>query len=315
MPGTAALTTKPGELDKDAADYWARLATSTGYSITTVQKAEQVLVARGWLVRIRTGKNWLTRAERLELDAAGSRARQRRNVWACTQPQHTRRASPPAAPVDDVVDHLVDNSPSRRGADAGCDLPTTQRVSGSVSVPANKIFKPERASRTAPAGRPPTGAGPRKRPYQADQRTVRLAKDLRARISWLRPVPHQRIMPPLPRFAAADWTASDVQNALDSLLAPRGWRVPDARTPHGPDGAARSYPMRSPWAYLAMLLRGLEPTDLISRRDHERELADYQALLRTGPECPHGQRGGDIPSPAKSILACPLCRRACSAAS
>jgi hypothetical protein len=116
-------------------------------------------------------------------------------------------------------------------------------------------------------------------------------------------------MPPLTRFAAAGWTAADVQDALDSLLATRGWRVPAGRPGRGPDGAERSYPLRSPWGYLAMLLRGLEPTDLTARHEHERALADYQELLRTGPGCPHGQPGGDIPSPTKSILACPLCRR------
>jgi hypothetical protein len=138
MPGNTALTAMPGELDTDAADYWTKLAVATGYSVTTVQKAEQVLVARGWLVRIRTGKNWLTRAERRELNAGGSRARQRRNVWACTLPKLARSASPPAVPVDEAVDRLVDNSPPTRATDVGCDLPTTQRVSGSSSVPANK---------------------------------------------------------------------------------------------------------------------------------------------------------------------------------
>jgi len=105
----AGVVGKPAELNKDAPDYWTKLATSAGYSITTVQKAEQILVARGWLVRIRTGKNWLTRAERRELHAAGSAARQRRNVWACTVPKLAQPASTAAVLVDNVVDRLVDN--------------------------------------------------------------------------------------------------------------------------------------------------------------------------------------------------------------
>jgi hypothetical protein len=56
------------------------------------------------------------------------------------------------------------------------------------------------------------------------------------------------------------------------------------------------------------------PADLVARRDHEKAIRraqlEYEHLLRSGPECPHGQPGGAIPSPIKGILAgvvCPAC--------
>ena len=97
LPGNAALTAIAAELDPDAANYWTQVATSSGYALTTVQKAVQVLGARGWLVLVRTGKNYLTRAERTEMWRAGVPARQRRNVWACTLPRHVPGPTPDAA--------------------------------------------------------------------------------------------------------------------------------------------------------------------------------------------------------------------------
>lgn len=326
MPGNAALATKSDQLDSGADDYWTRLAASTGYGVTTIQKAEQVLVARGWLVRVRRGKNWLTREERQELWRAGSVARQRRNVWACSMASHLHLPAPqePAqrrdervatGPVPGAAPPAVDNrDPGRSSTESGCDLPTTQRVGGSLSVHNNKIFKPEHASRNGPPGRPTTTETLRKRTYRADWRTVQLAKDLRACVYWLRETPHQRIMSALDRFARAGWTAVDIQRELDGMLAARGWEVPSGRVTTTKAGRERCYPLRCPWGYLAMLLRTLEPTDLITRREYEREMRaaqhEYAQLRRTGPECPHGEPAGDVPSPVKGIRACPLCRRA-----
>ena len=314
MPGNAALASKPSDLDEDANDARARVAASTGYGLTTIQKAEQVLLARGWLVRIRSGKNWLTQEERKELWRAGSAARQRRNVWACTVPAHLNRPAAAASSSADASSSVDNPSCRRSSTDSSCDLPTTQRVSGIPSVPNNKIFKPEQASRTGPSGRPPTRERPAKRTYRADWRTVRLAKDLRARVYWLRDTPHQRIMPALDRFARANWTAADVVHQLDRVLAARSWEVPNSRVTTTKDGHEHRYPLRCPWGYLAMLLRGLEPTDLVAQREQEREireaLLNYQRLRRTGRECPHGEPAGDVPSPANGIRGCPFCRAA-----
>jgi hypothetical protein len=316
MPGTDALIAKPDQLDPDDPAYYAHLVAATGYSRSTVQKALRVLEARGWLVRVRAGKNWLKKAERLEVHESGSPARCRRNVWACTIPPHLRGQRAAWSHNDTRADGVVDNSANPAAhADPGCALPTTLRVSGSSPVSSMNIFKPQQTSRNAPSGRPPTKETPQKRAYRADQRCVRLAKDLRASIYWLRDVPHQRIMPALDRFARAGWTALDVQKALDGVLSARRWTVPSDQPTGTTAGRVRQYPLRCPWGYLAMLLRAIDPADLAVDREHERSLlrrvepADYQRLLLDGPRCPHGQPGGHIPSPIRGIRACPACRR------
>lgn len=131
---------------------------------------------------------------------------------------------------------------------------------------------------------------------------------------WLRDTPHQRIMPALDRFARAGWTAADVQRELDAMLAVRGWEVPSGRVTMTKAGREHCYPLRCPWGYLAMLLRTLDPTDLATQREYERQMRQaevaYAQLRRAGPECPHGEPGGGVPSPVEGIRPCPLCRRA-----
>ncbi len=321
LPGNAALTAKAAQLNTDAVNCWAPVTTSSGYALTTVQKAVQVLCARGWLMLVRAGKNYLTRADRAELWRTGARARQRRNVWACTLPRHVRRPTPHAATEPRVgeppAEAPVDNSPAADApADAGCDLPTTRRVRWVTSVAGEQNFTPELASRTGAARRAPSKDGRAVRAYRTDQRVVRLAKDLRARVPWLRHVPHQRIMPPLHRFALAGWTARDLQAHLDRLLELHGWSVPGgpAETVRDRFGSVHhraGTTMRSPWGYLAFLLRHLDPTDLAGEHEHAAHLAareQYQRQLIHGVPCPHGQPAGDIPSPTRGVLACPMCR-------
>ncbi len=304
MPGNAALTTRADTFDVDDSAVLAPLQTATGYGLTTLQKATRVLAARGWIVLVRNGKNRLTVDERDELRRAGSVRSRRRNVWACTIPTHLRH---PTGTVGNIVDNPTGREPA---AGSGCDLPTTRRVGGTCPVGINKIFKPEQPSRTDAARRQPGG---KRRGYRADPRTVRLARDLKARVYWLRSTPHQRIMPALDRFAKAGWSARDVLRELDQTLSRRAWQVPDARVRVTRRGQERRYPLRCPWDYLAMLLRTLEPTDLIAERAHAEAMRaarlHYEQLRRTGPECPHGEPAGDVPSPAKGIRACPLCRQ------
>lgn len=325
MPGNAALASKPAELDLEDPAALAKMKAATGYGKTSLQKAGRVLADRGWIVLIRGGKNWLTVEERKELWRAGSPARQRRNVWACTIPPHLRGPAPqrPAEPspaprppctTAALTSTPVDNrGPMNPGTESGCALPTTRRVGGESSVPANKIFNTEQASRIGATRRPPTKEDSTRRNYRADWRTVRLAKDLRARVYWLRDTPHQRIMPALDRFARAGWGASDIQRELDRMLAGRGWEVPSERVNTTKAGREHRYPLRCPWGYLAMLLRTLEPTDLIAQREYDRAMRtaqlEYEQLRRTGPECVHGEPAGDVPSPLNRIQACPLCRR------
>ena len=59
------------------------------------------------------------------------------------------------------------------------------------------------------------------------------------------------------------------QDQLDRLLADRGWTVPGRPAEVRADRAGRRYlrpasTMRSPYGYLAFLLRHLEPADLIA---------------------------------------------------
>jgi hypothetical protein len=322
MPGMVALTAKQVEAELTDPAMLAQMEAATGYGKTTLQKAARVLAGRGWIVLVRKGKNRLTRAERDELLKAGSAARQRRNVWACTVPPHLR-GRPPVKDTEcvasqtgaaDLSTAAVDKDQALpAAANRSCALPATQGVGGVRPVSLRKIFKADQTSSTDPTGRAAGRERTARRRYRADCRTVALARELKSRIYWLQSTPFQRIMPSLDRFAKAGWNAADVQRELDALLALRRWEVPTSRVTVTRGGRVHEYPLHCPWGYLAMLLRGIEPADLVARRDHEKAIRraqlEYEQILRSGPECPHGQPGGAIPSPVKGVLACPFCRR------
>ena len=67
-------------------------------------------------------------------------------------------------------------------------------------------------------------------------------------MAWLRDVPASRMVPLLTRFALADWSDLDVDLVVADVLATRGHRVP------------RTF-RTSPAAYLANVLRGVDPAD------------------------------------------------------
>jgi hypothetical protein len=110
-----------------------------------------------------------------------------------------------------------------------------------------------------------------------------------------------RLAPPLHCFAQAGWTPRDVDRAVADALATRGWRLPRE--------------LKQPAAYLATLLRSLDPDDRPSLLDEwiaQREAVQraYERQLVVGTPCRHGQPAGDVPSPLRGIGACPLCRAA-----
>lgn len=89
--------------------------------------------------------------------------------------------------------------------------------------------------------------------------------------------------------------------ALDGVLKARGWSVPDI--------------VKQPQAYLAALLRDVDPADrpgAYEEARREEELARRAWIFETTygeHECPHGQPGGDLVHPLDGHMACPLCRR------
>lgn len=118
-------------------------------------------------------------------------------------------------------------------------------------------------------------------------------------MAWLSDVPAARLTPALSPFAQADWTDDDVALGIRDALAARGWGVP--------------LQLSHPWAYLAKLLRGLDPADRPSVREAlvdemERRERHYEQLRVYGPPCPHGMPAGHVVSPRAGIVACPFCR-------
>jgi hypothetical protein len=107
------------------------------------------------------------------------------------------------------------------------------------------------------------------------------------------------LAPPLHRFAQAGWTPRDLERALADALATRGWHLPRTLT--------------QPAAYLAHLLRALDPADRPGALDAhiaavEAAQRAYERQLIVGLPCPHGQPAGHLPSPLRGQRACPACR-------
>ncbi len=110
-----------------------------------------------------------------------------------------------------------------------------------------------------------------------------------------------RLAPTLHRFAQAGWTPRDIDRAVVDCLGARGWRLPRELT--------------QPAAYLATLLREVDPADRPGALDEwiavqERDQRAYERQLLHGTPCAHGVPAGDVPSPLRGTVACPLCRGA-----
>ena len=73
--------------------------------------------------------------------------------------------------------------------------------------------------------------------------------------------------------------------------------------------------LKQPAAYLAWLLRDVDPADRPGALDEHRAAVEraqraYERQLVHGAPCEHGQPAGDVPSPLRGHLACPSCRAA-----
>ena len=317
LPGMDALTSKPRRrqvLDLTDPHHVDLIVRTTCLSLSTVQKAITVLSQMGYVRLIRTGKNRLSLADRLEIHASKSKARSRRAVWACTLPRPAETAAPSTlvaarpcpqpAPANDAAGEAVDNySPANTGPTDGCTLPTTRSVSGKVTAEKSNYLQPKQSNIDDPSGRAPTRAALGKRTNRYDPRYVKLVKDLQVDVYWLRGLRLFQLRV-LEKFAAQDWSASDIRRALDQLLAARKWSVPTS-TATGPG-------VRNPVGYLTSMLSHIDPSELAIDKAYESWLRqtsrEYEQLLRTGPQCPHGQPGGNTPAPLTQVFACSQCR-------
>ncbi|PZU49471.1 MAG: hypothetical protein DI571_02355 [Arsenicicoccus sp.] len=268
----------------------ARLVQLLRLSLSTVQRARRVLKALGLVIELVRGRSIMTRAERLAAWRRGSAHRQVAAEFAlCSRRQRPREARS----VSTGQRHVVERDTP----------PGAHEVSWRSSVPSAHLRRRAGTRRAAP--RPaPTPEAHRRRPGRLDPATRDLAEAVRRRHPWLSRVSARRIAPLLHRFAQAGWTAEDVEWAVVDALATRGgWRIPRQ--------------LVQPAAYLAALLRPLDPEDRPSALDEqlaawEAAQAAYARSLRYGPHqgplCPHGQPAGAVPSPRHGRLACPSCR-------
>jgi DNA-binding transcriptional ArsR family regulator len=256
----------------------ARLVALLRVSLSTVQRARRVLKELGLVVELLAGRSVMTRAERLTAWRRGSSHRRLAAEFALCSRRRRPSRRPPAVERD--------TPPS--ASKERCSL--TERTFPLQTTPEPRRGAPRPAH--TPKG------GPRRRPRAAPG-TRRLAEHVRRRLPWLSGVSVRRLTPTLHRFAAAGWTPRDIDRAVADALATRGWRLPRTLT--------------QPAAYLAHLLRALDPADRPGALDAhiaavEAAQRTYERQLIVGPPCPHGQPAGDLPSPLRGHLACPACR-------
>lgn len=112
------------------------------------------------------------------------------------------------------------------------------------------------------------------------------------------------MVPLLTPFAREGWTPRDVERAAVDVLTAWRWHVPRE--------------LMQPAAYLAKLLRDVDPADRPGAADEARAAAEraqraYERQLFIGTPCPHGRPAGNVPSPMRGHLACPECRASATA--
>jgi hypothetical protein len=256
----------------------ARLVALLRVSLSTVQRARRVLKDLGLIVELVRGRSIMTRTERLTVWERGSSHRHLAAEFALCSHRDRPHRRPPAVERD---------TPPSASPETACLTKSTTSLQAT----------PE-PRRGAPHPAPSPNRPPPRRPRAAPA-TRRLADGVQRRLPWLTGVSPRRLTPSLHRFAQAGWTPRDVDRAVTDALATRGWRLPRTLT--------------QPAAYLAHLLRALDPADRPGALDAhiaaiEAAQRAYQRQLIVGPPCPHGQPAGDLPSPLRGHLACPACR-------
>jgi hypothetical protein len=258
-----------------------RLVTLLRVSLSTVQRARRVLKQLGLVVELVRGRSVMTRAERLTAWRRGSAHRHVAAEFALC----SRRSRPGRSWS---LPQLVERDTP----------PSALRDNGYLTPLGSSLRTKTETKKAAP--RPAAAQNPAaSRRRGVDPRTQRLAEAVRRRLGWLSEVSTRRLAPALHRFAQASWTPRDVDRAVVDALATRGWRLPRR--------------LDQPAAYLATLLRALDPEDRPGALDEhiaavEAAQRTYERQLVTGSPCPHGQPAGDVPSPLRGHRACPLCR-------
>jgi hypothetical protein len=258
----------------------ARLVELVRVSLSTVQRARRVLKALGLVIELIAGRSVMTRSERLTAWRRGSSHRRIAATFALCSRRRRHR------PRLRVVER--DTPPGATRSNSSTHDSRTHLQAKTETTRAAP--RPTQTKKGSPPGR--------RRP---DPATRRLVEGTRARLRWLSSVSVLRLAPTLHRFAQAGWTPRDVDRAVADALATRGWRLPRE--------------LKQPAAYLATLLRPLDPDDRPSLIDEwiaqqEAVQRAYERQLVIGTPCPHGVPAGDVPSPLRGIGACPLCRAA-----
>ena len=254
-------------------------------SLSTVKRARRVLMELGLMVEVVAGRSNMTLAQRLVAHENGSshRAIAAEFVLCSRRDRRPRLVENPAA---DLL--VVDGGPPPVGKVVRT---SAREISGLLqSKTATKRVAPLPAHTEKSDRRPAVVLDPAVR---------RLIRGVKARLVWLAAVHDRRLAPLLTRFAQADWTARDVELVVVELLAIRGRR-----------GVPRD--LVAPWAYLARLLRDVDPADRPSLQLDAHAAAEraHRQLVTHGAPCEHGVPGGDVVSPLTGQRGCPLCRAA-----
>ena len=263
-----------------------RLMELCQFSLSTLKRTRRVLKDLGLVVELISGRSFMNYKERMAAWRRGSSHRRIAATFAlCSRrgrPSNPVKKRPASAPA-------VDRDPPPRSRRERRDLTLSKTHLRRQTETSDEVAL--RAPSPTSKGRGRSGHDPASR---------RLAEAVRRRLTWLSAVSAARMTPTLHRFAQAGWTPRDVERMVDDRRAARGWNV----IPRD---------LRQPAAYLAGLLRDVDPLDRPGALDeHMRQVeaaqAAYERQLVHGAPCPHGQPHGHVPSPLRGHLACPACR-------
>jgi hypothetical protein len=281
----------------------ARLLVATRYSLSVVQRARRVLKALGFVVELVAGRSIMTRAERLAAWRRGSAHRNVAATFALTsRSPRLHVVGERRAPKERAA------KLRRRAQSQGADLRT---VDGDTPPGALRVSTPPQLRRSLLRRQTENeegGSAARSLAVQRPAQARRLAEGVRDRLGWLHGQSWRRLAPTLARFARAGWSPEDVALAVADVLATRGHRVPRE--------------LRHPAAYLAGVLRDLEPAAVVrptvEAAAYEAHLAEQRAaeraarrahVLAVAGKCPHGVPAAGAGQPSRGVPACLDCRR------